>query len=86
MWSLFHQHFSTLLVLKECLIFLRFLFPALGGLLYGYDIGSTSCATISIKVWFFMRLVGPMERYFFGAHPFFFLVYTDLFLYAFNKK
>ncbi|GMI88754.1 hypothetical protein like AT5G17010 [Hibiscus trionum] len=26
-----------------------FLFPALGGLLYGYDIGSTSCATISIK-------------------------------------
>lgn len=28
----------------------RFLFPALGGLLYGYDIGSTSCATISIEV------------------------------------
>ncbi|KAJ6697053.1 hypothetical protein OIU85_003418 [Salix viminalis] len=27
----------------------EFLFPALGGLLYGYDIGSTSCATISIK-------------------------------------
>ncbi|EOY10062.1 PREDICTED: D-xylose-proton symporter-like 2 [Theobroma cacao] len=26
-----------------------FLFPALGGLLYGYDIGSTSCATISIE-------------------------------------
>ncbi|KAG5224446.1 D-xylose-proton symporter [Salix suchowensis] len=26
-----------------------FLFPALGGLLYGYDIGSTSCATISIQ-------------------------------------
>ncbi|GAB2228485.1 hypothetical protein Droror1_Dr00022606 [Drosera rotundifolia] len=25
-----------------------FLFPALGGLLYGYDIGATSCATISI--------------------------------------
>lgn len=28
---------------------LPFLFPALGGLLYGYDIGSTSCATISIQ-------------------------------------
>ncbi|XP_023888282.2 D-xylose-proton symporter-like 2 [Quercus suber] len=27
---------------------LPFLFPALGGLLYGYDIGATSCATISI--------------------------------------
>ncbi|CAI0559643.1 unnamed protein product [Linum tenue] len=27
----------------------RFLFPALGGLLYGYDIGSTSSATISIQ-------------------------------------
>ncbi|XP_020973802.1 D-xylose-proton symporter-like 2 isoform X2 [Arachis ipaensis] len=26
-----------------------FFFPALGGLLYGYDIGSTSCATISIE-------------------------------------
>lgn len=28
---------------------LPFLFPAFGGLLYGYDIGSTSCATISIE-------------------------------------
>ncbi|XVF30460.1 hypothetical protein REPUB_Repub16aG0059700 [Reevesia pubescens] len=28
---------------------LPFLFPALGGLLYGYDIGSTSCAIISIE-------------------------------------
>uniref|UniRef100_A0A7C8ZDE1 Major facilitator superfamily (MFS) profile domain-containing protein n=1 Tax=Opuntia streptacantha TaxID=393608 RepID=A0A7C8ZDE1_OPUST len=27
---------------------LPFLFPALGGLLYGYDIGATSCASISI--------------------------------------
>lgn len=29
---------------------LRFLFPALGGLLFGYDIGATSSATISIEV------------------------------------
>ncbi|KAK4256164.1 hypothetical protein QN277_009066 [Acacia crassicarpa] len=28
---------------------LPFLFPALGGLLYGYDIGATSCATIVIE-------------------------------------
>ena len=28
----------------------RFFFPALGGLLYGYDIGATSGATISLKV------------------------------------
>ncbi|GAB4858183.1 Vacuolar glucose transporter 1 [Ancistrocladus abbreviatus] len=28
---------------------LPFLFPALGGLLYGYDIGATSCATVSIE-------------------------------------
>ncbi|XP_024021020.1 D-xylose-proton symporter-like 2 [Morus notabilis] len=28
---------------------LPFLFPALGGLLYGYDIGATSCATISVQ-------------------------------------
>ncbi|XP_075648738.1 D-xylose-proton symporter-like 2 [Castanea sativa] len=28
---------------------LPFFFPALGGLLYGYDIGATSCATISIE-------------------------------------
>ncbi|KAI9083421.1 hypothetical protein K1719_034635 [Acacia pycnantha] len=28
---------------------LPFLFPALGGLLYGYDIGATSCATMSIQ-------------------------------------
>ncbi|KAJ7949862.1 D-xylose-proton symporter-like 2 [Quillaja saponaria] len=27
-----------------------FLFPALGGLLYGYDIGATSCSTISIAL------------------------------------
>ncbi|CAA3020707.1 D-xylose-proton symporter-like 2 [Olea europaea subsp. europaea] len=29
---------------------LPFLFPAFGGLLYGYDIGATSSATISIQV------------------------------------
>ncbi|KAI7730120.1 hypothetical protein M8C21_005504, partial [Ambrosia artemisiifolia] len=29
---------------------LPFLFPAFGGLLYGYDIGATSSATINIKV------------------------------------
>lgn len=28
---------------------LPFLFPALGGLLYGYDIGATSCATICLQ-------------------------------------
>jgi MFS family permease len=28
---------------------LPFLFPALGGLLYGYEIGATSCATISLQ-------------------------------------
>ncbi|KAL9671050.1 hypothetical protein QQ045_008613 [Rhodiola kirilowii] len=28
---------------------LAFLFPAFGGMLYGYDIGATSCATISIE-------------------------------------
>ena len=28
----------------------RFLFPALGALLFGYEIGATSCAIISIKV------------------------------------
>lgn len=28
----------------------RFLFPALGTLLFGYEIGATSCAIISIKV------------------------------------
>lgn len=28
----------------------RFLFPAVGGLLYGYDIGATSGAKISLQV------------------------------------
>lgn len=28
----------------------RFILPAFGGLLYGFDIGATSCATISIQV------------------------------------
>lgn len=28
----------------------RFVFPALGGLLFGYDIGATSGATISLQV------------------------------------
>ncbi|XP_028764625.1 D-xylose-proton symporter-like 2 [Neltuma alba] len=30
-------------------VIVPFLFPALGGLLYGYDIGATSCATIVIE-------------------------------------
>lgn len=29
---------------------LRFVFPALGGLLFGYDIGATSGATLSLQV------------------------------------
>lgn len=40
------QHFESYSVLAAVL---PFLFPALGGFLYGYDIGSTSCATISIE-------------------------------------
>lgn len=32
---------------------IRFLFPALGGLLFGYDIGATSGATISLQVLIF---------------------------------
>ncbi|KAK2972847.1 hypothetical protein RJ640_028375 [Escallonia rubra] len=39
---------QSLLSLGKGLHDFRFLFPALGGLLYGYDIGATSCATISI--------------------------------------
>ncbi|XAR71540.1 hypothetical protein NMG60_11017871 [Bertholletia excelsa] len=38
-----HENYSVLAAV------LPFLFPALGGLLYGYDIGATSCATISIE-------------------------------------
>ncbi|KAE9451749.1 hypothetical protein C3L33_16292, partial [Rhododendron williamsianum] len=41
------QHFESFSVLA---VVLPFLFPALGGFLYGYDIGSTSCATISVEV------------------------------------
>ncbi|KAG5533983.1 hypothetical protein RHGRI_027989 [Rhododendron griersonianum] len=40
------QHFESFSVLA---VVLPFLFPALGGFLYGYDIGSTSCATISVE-------------------------------------
>ncbi|XP_057463278.1 D-xylose-proton symporter-like 2 [Actinidia eriantha] len=40
------RHFEKYSLLSAIL---PFLFPALGGLLYGYDIGSTSCATISIE-------------------------------------
>ncbi|XP_058183012.1 D-xylose-proton symporter-like 2 isoform X2 [Rhododendron vialii] len=40
------QHFESFSVLAAVL---PFLFPALGGFLYGYDIGSTSCATISVE-------------------------------------
>lgn len=47
--------FSTIiaepLFLSMCNI-LSFLFPALGGLLFGYDIGATSGAAISLQVKF----------------------------------
>ncbi|KAL3755991.1 hypothetical protein ACJRO7_002955 [Eucalyptus globulus] len=46
--SLFYPVKAALTMLASCLLF-RFLFPALGGLLYGYDIGATSCATISVE-------------------------------------
>nr|CAN72732.1 hypothetical protein VITISV_037854 [Vitis vinifera] len=42
------MNFLSPLASCEQLIHL-FLFPALGGLLYGYDIGATSCALISIE-------------------------------------
>ncbi|XP_047320847.1 D-xylose-proton symporter-like 2 [Impatiens glandulifera] len=41
-----HQHSENYSVISAIL---PFLFPALGGLTYGYDIGATSCATISIE-------------------------------------
>jgi hypothetical protein len=37
-------------MLRSFCFIIRFLFPALGGLLYGYEIGATSCATISLQV------------------------------------
>ncbi|PRQ20061.1 hypothetical protein RchiOBHm_Chr7g0224051 [Rosa chinensis] len=37
------QKYSFLLAI------LPFLFPALEGLVYGYDIGATACATISLE-------------------------------------
>ncbi|XP_010489652.1 PREDICTED: D-xylose-proton symporter-like 1, partial [Camelina sativa] len=37
------------LIRSKQVIYCRFLFPALGALLFGYEIGATSCATISIK-------------------------------------
>ncbi|XP_058206398.1 D-xylose-proton symporter-like 2 [Rhododendron vialii] len=40
------RHYDSYSVLSAVL---PFLFPALGGLLYGYDIGATSCATISVE-------------------------------------
>lgn len=65
----FRCHISVAIELKLSIYFLcsrfidwlndfRFLFPALGGFLYGYDIGSTSCATISIEVCF-IQVVNP---------------------------
>ncbi|KAL0702326.1 hypothetical protein Bca4012_058448 [Brassica carinata] len=36
-------------ILIEFGLLSRFLLPALGGLLYGYEIGATSCATISLQ-------------------------------------
>lgn len=40
------RHYDSYSVLSAVL---PFLFPALGGFLYGYDIGATSCATISVE-------------------------------------
>ncbi|KAL7003802.1 Vacuolar glucose transporter 1 [Sarracenia purpurea var. burkii] len=40
------RHYDNYSVLSAIL---PFLFPALGGSLYGYDIGATSCATISLE-------------------------------------
>ncbi|KAG5559023.1 hypothetical protein RHGRI_008819 [Rhododendron griersonianum] len=40
------RHYDSYSVVSAVL---PFLFPALGGLLYGYDIGATSCATISVE-------------------------------------
>lgn len=39
-----------LCMLRSFCVIIRFFFPALGGLLYGYEIGATSCATISLQV------------------------------------
>lgn len=53
----------------------RFLFPALGGLLYGYDIGATSSATISIQVLLLLTMSSP-SLYFSRIRFCFIIVYT----------
>jgi hypothetical protein len=49
--SLFNLCMKILASLTTVSSFSRFLFPALGGFLYGYDIGATSSANISLQVY-----------------------------------
>lgn len=59
------QRITTTQYYSIVAIIFPFLFPALGGLLFGYDIGATSCATINMKSdkfsgtrWYHMSSVG----------------------------
>ena len=47
--GLARKYVELLVLMSQCLE-PRFVFPALGGLLFGYDIGATSGATISVHV------------------------------------
>jgi hypothetical protein len=51
-----------------CFKNLRFLFPAFGGLLFGYDIGATSSATISIQVLPSNQLLLPTQYFHYIFH------------------